>query len=73
MHRTQQAIDRGLVHRAMHLTLLALSAVLAGLVTAIFAARAGDFTFYGATAAGAAAAVVVFTLGIKALEYLLRG
>ncbi|MDC7338509.1 hypothetical protein [Streptomyces lydicus] len=56
----------------MHLTLLTLGAVIAGLVTGIFAARAGDFTFYGATAAGAAAAVVVFTLGIKALEYLLR-
>ncbi|MER7189292.1 hypothetical protein [Streptomyces flaveolus] len=72
MHRTQQAIDRGLVHRAMHLTLLSLAAVVAGLIAGIFAARAGDFTFYAAAAAGAAAAVVAFTVGIKALEYLLR-
>jgi hypothetical protein len=56
----------------MHLTLLALGAVVAGLIAGIYAARVGDFTFYAASAAGAAATVVAFTIGIKALEYLLR-
>ncbi|WP_254594720.1 hypothetical protein [Streptomyces sp. 8P21H-1] len=70
MDRTQPARDGTPLSKAILITLVALFAVVVGLLMGIYASRVGDLTFYSASAAGGGAWFVAFTLGLMILSYL---